>query len=192
MIVSNLDENTYEILKARYQDSIKDGALKDEFKEHYEMDLSFNENRFEINYDYMQDLFEKFRRDKTAENKEKLIKSLAILSEADQEIALDIINFNDISGFVDLIGEINKIKASRLDEKIKDFTEIFGLDFAKLKEIYVDTKTKDDLNKANRLVDLINLADKTKVQDYYKAAFWQAKTRLYDDITIFVLDKNKI
>lgn len=190
MIVSNLDENTYEILKVRYQDSIQSGVLKDEFKEHYEINLSFNENRFEINYDYMQDLFAKFKRDRTAENKEKLIKSLAILSEADQEIALDIINSNDISDYMDLISEINKVKASKLDKKIKDYAELFGLDFIKLKEIYIDAKSETDLNKGNRLVDLINLSDKKKVQDYYKVPFWQGKTKLYDDIKIFVLNQN--
>lgn len=189
MIFSNLDEKTYEILKVRYQDSIKESTKSDEFKEHYELNLSFNENTSIINYDYMQDLFEKFKHDKTAENKEKLIQSLAILSVQDQEIAMDIINSSDVSGFGDLISEINNIKASRLDKKIKDYAELFGLDFVKLKELYIDVKNEDELNKGNKFVDLISSADIIKVQNYYNLSFWKAKTRLYEDVKKFILNK---
>lgn len=190
MIISRLDENTYEILKIRYQDSIQESVMSDEFKEHYEINLRFNENNSEVNYDYMQDLFEKFKLDKTTENKEKLIKSLAILGMQDQEIAIDIINSNDISGYGDLISEINKVKAIRLDKKIKDYAELFGFSFDKLKGLYIDAKSEDELNKGNRFVDLISLADGAKVQEYYNLPFWRAKSKLYDDTRDFILNKN--
>lgn len=189
MIISNLDEKTYEMLKVRYQDSIKENINSDEFKEHYEIDLSFNENTLEINYDYMNDLFTRYKKDKTDENKEKLIQSLAILSKADQEIAMDIINSSDIGGFGDLISEINKIKASRLDKKIKDFADTFGFEWARVKELYIDVKSKEELNKGNRFIDLINSVDEIRVQDYYNLPFWRAKTKLYEDVENFILNK---
>ena len=178
-----LDENTNDILLARYKDLFRRGdSGGGDFDVPYDVDGYITERDTEkIDADYMNQKFKKYVRvldegdaNLIKEALEELHRSYATLSEEDQkyaelflhDIVSHSIQMKDGMCFKDYV---NEYKAKAKNDQIHHFAELFGVDEAELRNIMSRRPDEESINKYGLYDKVRATADKNLVKKYYKA-----------------------
>lgn len=172
MVDMEMTEDEYNVLVLRYQEIDKGGGGGGA-----KPNLTFNyhiiEESFKIDYNYMNQNFDKFIKILFDENSSKeeirdlkasLHRNFASLPKERQEIAEMIINdFEngnlEIREGWDFNDYINFYSISELDKQISELVDFTGIDKDKLRELLNRKLTKNNLNEFGRFDSLVNSAN---------------------------------
>lgn len=184
-IYLDFDEQTYNALKARYNDVVSKirNILKDEDKEidlPFEIDTRISEIETGIiDENWINKLFIELKSeeqnnsaiDKLSKIKQELNKYMSSFDDERQKIGIDIINNYDKYAFeyanVNIIEIIEDQILRKNNEKISKFAKSFGLNEDMLKELMLNAN-KDNLNEFGKFEELLATKDDQLIIEYYK------------------------
>lgn len=171
------DEQTYQILLARYRELFGPGTPGRERDFDYPEDAFITEiGTGKIDAEYINSKFQKFIKQLYAEGPgseqtkaalKELHKTFATLSQKDQRTAILILHDIQRGDLRPEPGKtlqdyINEYQLKELFKQMKILHEATGVDFEKLKEIMTSGVTEDNLNEYERFTELRKTVDKAK------------------------------